>query len=159
MRITTQILINVDWVIHDMAKLVIPGKLARALAVIGGRKLSKVVDTLLANVKTILAFRDISSYSDGKNAYIKMGDKTIKVEIHPKEAEISSGYFRFQDGDVVFLGPEPEIRLIKNALLEIAKDRANYLLGMYKSDQLAYYDLTPEYVRNLQKKVDELPVE
>ncbi len=142
-----------------MARLVVPGKLVRALAVIGGRKLNKVVDSLLAKVKEILAFKEIQTYSDGKNAFIKFGDKTVKVGIEVKEPEISSGYFKFQDGRIIFLGPEPEIRLIKNALIEIAKERVGYLLNMYKPDQLAYYDLTPEYVRNLPKKVEELVVE
>ncbi len=142
-----------------MAKLVMPGKLVRALAVIGGRKLNKVVDSLLARVKNVLAFREIQTYSDGKNAYIKMNGKVVKVEIKPKEPEVSSGYFRFQDGEVVFLGPESELRLVKNALLEIAKERAEYLLGMYKADQLAYYDVTPEYIKNLPKKVEELIIE
>lgn len=142
-----------------MASMRLNGKLVRTLAVIGGRKLNKVVDTLLASVKEVLAFRDISTYSDGKNAYIKLNDKTVKVEIKPKEAEVSSGYFKFQDGDVVFLGPEPEIRLIKNALIEIAKERAKYLLDMYSPEQLAYYDVTVEYIRNLPKKVEELVVE
>ncbi len=142
-----------------MAKLVLPGKLTRALAVIGGRRLNKVVDSLLARVKDILAFKEISTYSDGKNAYIKFGEKVVKVEIRPKEAEISSGYFVFQDGEVVFLGPEPEIRLIKNALVELAKERAKYLLDRYAPDQLAYYDVAPEYIRNLPKKIEELPVE
>ncbi len=142
-----------------MAKLVVPGKLVRALAVIGGRKLNKVVDSLLARVKSVLAFREIQTYSDGKNAYIKMNGKVVKAEIKPKEPEVSSGYFRFQDGEVVFLGPESEVQLIKNALLEIAKERAEYLLSMYKADQLAYYDVTPEYIKNLPKKVEELIIE
>ncbi len=141
-----------------MAKLVLPGKLVRALAVIGGRKLNKVVDALLARIKDVLVFKEIKTYSDGKNAYIKFGEKTVKIEILPEKPEISSGYFKFQDGQIVFLGPEPEVRLIKNALVEIARERVQYL-SRYKPDQLAYYDLTPEYIRTLPKRVKDLPVE
>lgn len=135
------------------------GRTVRALAVIGGRKLPKVVDTLLANIKDVLSFREIKTYSNGKSAFIELNDKKIKVEIEPKNPEVSSGYFKFQDGAVIFLGPESELRLVKNALVEIAKDRAMYILDRYAPDQLVYYDLTPEFVRRLPEKVENVRVE
>jgi len=142
-----------------VAKLVLDGKTVRALAVIGGRKLTKVVDSLLARLKEVIAFRDMKTYSNGKSAFIEIDGKKIRVEIVPKEPEVSSGYFRFQDGTVAFIGPEADVLLIKNALFEIAKERAGYILDMYPPDQLAYYDLTPEFIRNLPKRIDGLEIE
>ena len=142
-----------------MPKLVLDGKTTRALAVIGGRKLSKVVDTLIASIKNILAFKSMHAYSNGKSAFIEIDGKTVRVEITPKEPDVSSGYFKFQDGLVSFIGPEAEVVLIKNALYELAKERATYLLDRYSSEELGYYDITPEFIRKLPQRVDSIEIE